>query len=186
MLSHPEGLPTLQRPARGRPPNYIPLLVAIDEICRRGISTDDNESDGFARPSPLKRGRRSADRAIPESDVLLVALANDWDLGPETVYEYLRDGKRFYYPRAVALVNTLLRFPISPPLRLDEIRRAASEYQRRYALIERLPLAPGGIEFALHPLVYEPKQRSSPTKSRSSPRQQKKGTNKKERPRSKK
>lgn len=160
LVKHPKGMTGLLPRVRGRPPAYTPLLVAMDEICRRGIERLKNEDDGFVRPLSLKRGRRSAKMVQTASEALITQLARDWSVSEASVEEYLRNDDRFYYPRALVLMNKLLRLQLSPPLELGDVGRAISEHQPKNRNRKQPPLASHGAEFDLHPWIYKPHQRS--------------------------
>jgi hypothetical protein len=71
----------------------------------------------------------------------------------------LENDERFYYPRALALMNKVLRLPLSPPLKVDEVRYAISEHHPKNRR-RTPPLAADVVEFDLHPWIYQPHQRS--------------------------
>ena len=169
LLKHPAGTTAFLPRARGRPPKYVPLLVAMDEICRRGIEPLKDEDEGFVRPLSLKRGRRSAKMKQTASEALITELARDWCLSEASIEEYLENDDRFYYPRALALMNKVLRLPLSPPLKVDEVRYAISEHHPRNRK-GKPQLAADGLEFDLHPWIYQPHQRSQLSRKRRPPR----------------
>lgn len=160
LVKHPEGMKGLLPRVRGRPPAYTPLLVAMNEICHRGIERLKDKDDGFVRPLSLKRGRRSAKMAQTASEALITQLVRDWCLSDAAVEEYLQNDDRFYYPRALTVMNTILRLPLSPPLELGDVGRAIGEHQPKNRNRKRPRLAPDGVEFDLHPWIYKPHQSS--------------------------
>jgi hypothetical protein len=158
---HPvSGAPGELKPRpRGRPKNFKPLLVALDEILRRGPGTPRRDEEGFFRVRQLKRGPRSKGALTPKREALIQALADDWNLSYDTVWDYLYDHKRFYYVRALGLVEALRQWPIQPRLTLADIGRAVAEYRPGNSHLRSATLA--GLEFNLLPYVdtaQQPKQ----------------------------
>ena len=146
----------------GRPPSLVPLLVAMDSVCMRGVEWASEDRTGSMKVSTLKSGRRSRenrDKALDSPrDVLITRLATAWQLSESTIDDYLKDVDRFYYPRAVGLIEALLKLDYSPPLALQEIADAIAEHRPSNRGKPQPRLAPGGKRMNLLPVLHRPQQ----------------------------
>jgi len=77
----------------------------------------------------LKRGPRGKGELASKRDALIEALARDWKLSFEAVWDYLHDQERFYYVRALSLVKVLRECPMVRGPR-PELRRSWSRPSR--------------------------------------------------------
>jgi hypothetical protein len=144
---------------RGRPKNFKPLLVAIDAICRLGAGKARRGEEGFFRTASLRRGPRGKNELTSKRDALIEALAHDWELTFETVWDYLHDQERFYYVPALGLVEALIQLPMRPRLTLTDIGRAVAQHRPGNEHLRLVPLQ--GLEFNLLPFVDRPQQPST-------------------------
>lgn len=143
---------------RGRPPNLKPLLVAMDDICRRGIC-DQPDKSRFGLPATLKLGRHSKRQSgLSPYPVWISRLAERWSITEATARDYIYDSERFYYPLANGTIKSLLELPLEPRLEIADIQRAIDELRRRIPPEALVELAKGGLIFDLLPVIRKTKQ----------------------------
>jgi hypothetical protein len=161
----PPDIKSAAKAPDGRTPSLIPLLVAMDSVCMRGIEWSSAGRAGSMKVSKFKSGsrsRKSRERGIDSPrDALVAKLAKAWRLSESTIDDYLKDVDRFYYPRAVGLIEALLKLDYSPPLTLQEIAGAIAEHRPKNRTMPQPPLAPEGKRVNLQPVLHRPQQPSA-------------------------
>jgi hypothetical protein len=138
----------------GRRQSWVPLLIALDGICRLGASH---------RP----RGRRPTERSgRPLRDEVVRDLAHDWRKSADSIRQYLKDSQQpqHYFRRARQILSHLRRRRFA----WGEIALAVAEHcpWNRHVTYT---LATGGFEFNLVPVaprVHRPTTRDLPRASR--------------------
>ena len=125
---------------RGRSPSWIPLLIAMDGVCRLG--------SGRRKPGRCPRSRVKITR-----DQVILDLADLWSKDPESIKPYLKDSDkpRHYWRRARTIVAMLRRQRFT----VEDISRAIAEHYPNHGTKQLAPLAPGAHHFlfALNPVV---------------------------------